>query len=66
MGGWRGEGFVERVWEGEEVVEMVVEEGKGKIKVMGEVGWVRRGEREEVGGWGKGYGLDGVWGVRGL
>lgn len=60
VGGSTGEAFVQSLAEREEVLEIVAEEGKGKITLIAHVGCVSTGESQQLASAAKRYGFDAV------
>lgn len=60
MGGSTGEAFVQSLSEREQVLEIVAEEAKGKIKLIAHVGCVSTAESQQLAASAKRYGFDAV------
>lgn len=60
VGGSTGEAFVQSLAEREEVLEIVAEEGKGKITLIAHVGCVSTAESQQLASAAKRYGFDAV------
>lgn len=60
MGGSTGEAFVQSISEREQVLEIVAEEAKGKIKLIAHVGCVSTAESQQLAASAKRYGFDAV------
>lgn len=60
MGGSTGEAFIQSLAEREEVLEIVAEEGKGKITLIAHVGCVSTAESQQLAAAAKRYGFDAV------
>ncbi len=60
VGGSTGEAFVQSLSEREQVLEIVAEEAKGKIKLIAHVGCVSTAESQQLAASAKRYGFDAV------
>ncbi|MFU0446698.1 N-acetylneuraminate lyase [Pseudocitrobacter faecalis] len=60
VGGSTGEAFIQSLAEREEVLEIVAEEGKGKITLIAHVGCVSTAESQQLSAAAKRYGFDAV------
>lgn len=60
VGGSTGEAFIQSLAEREEVLEIVAEEGKGKITLIAHVGCVSTAESQQLAAAAKRYGFDAV------